>query len=79
MADLLKEHCHALGLEYILIWGRFTPILYRADKFELVDSAFCYKVLGHPKESENMMYIFPACNGIRQNYPKKREAKLFYG
>lgn len=40
MADLLKEHCHSAGLNYTLIWGRFTPILYRADKFELVDSAF---------------------------------------
>lgn len=40
MADLIKDHCHDAGLEYTLIWGRFTPILYRADKFELVDSAF---------------------------------------
>lgn len=40
MADLLKEHCHSAGLEYTLIWGRFTPILYRADKFELLDSEF---------------------------------------
>ncbi len=40
MADLLKETCHAAGLEYTLIWGRFTPILYRADKFELLDSEF---------------------------------------
>lgn len=40
MADLLKESCHDAGLEYTLIWGRFTPILYRADKFELLDSVF---------------------------------------
>lgn len=40
MADLLKEECHAAGMDYTLIWGRFTPILYRADKFELLDSAF---------------------------------------
>ena len=40
MADLLKENCHEAGLEYTLIWGRFTPILYRADKFELIDSHF---------------------------------------
>lgn len=40
MADLLKEHCHSAGMEYTLIWGRFTPILYRADKLELLDSAF---------------------------------------
>ncbi len=36
MADLVKE-----GLpDYTLIWGRFTPILYRADRLELVDSEF---------------------------------------
>lgn len=40
MADLLKEHCHEAGLEYALIWGRYTPILYRADKFELLDTSF---------------------------------------
>lgn len=40
MADLLKEHCHSAGLEYTLIWGRFTPILYRAEKIELLDSEF---------------------------------------
>lgn len=37
MADLVKE-----GMpDYTLIWGRYTPILYRADKLELVDSEFC--------------------------------------
>lgn len=40
MADLLKEKTKETGLDYTLIWGRFTPILYRADKFELVDSLF---------------------------------------
>ncbi len=40
MADLLSEGCRAAGIEYTLVWGRFTPILYRADKLELVDSAF---------------------------------------
>lgn len=40
MADLLKENCKAAGMDYTLIWGRFTPILYKADKLELLDSAF---------------------------------------
>ena len=40
MADLMKEGFAEAPVNYILIWGRFTPILYRADKFELVDSAF---------------------------------------
>ena len=40
MMDLLKEHCCEKGLDYTLIWGRYTSIFYRADKFELTDSAF---------------------------------------
>lgn len=40
MADLLVSRCHDDGLEYALIWGRYTPILYRADKFELLDTSF---------------------------------------
>ena len=40
MADLLKEGFQAEPIHYTLIWGRFTPILYRADKLELVDSEF---------------------------------------
>ena len=40
MADLLKEGMAVETVDYTLIWGRFTPILYRADKLELVDSEF---------------------------------------
>lgn len=40
MADLLKEAFQAEPINYTLIWGRFTPILYRADKLELIDSEF---------------------------------------
>lgn len=40
MEDLLKETCAENGLQYTLIWGRYTPILYRTDKFELIDSFF---------------------------------------
>lgn len=40
MADLLREHTMAVGVNYALIWGRFTPIMYRAEKFDLVDTAF---------------------------------------
>ena len=40
MADLLKQGFESENINYTLIWGRFTPILYRADKFELIDSAF---------------------------------------
>lgn len=40
MADLLKENLLSAGMDYTIIWGRFTPIIYRADKFELLDSHF---------------------------------------
>lgn len=40
MADLLKTGFEDENSKYTLIWGRFTPIIYRADKFELIDSEF---------------------------------------
>ena len=40
MADLLKQGFEKNKSGYTMIWGRFTPILYRSDKFELVDSEF---------------------------------------
>lgn len=40
MADKLMQQFRQLGLRYVLIWGHDTPILYRADVFDLVDSAY---------------------------------------
>lgn len=40
MADLLKEGLMRENMNYTIIWGRFTPILYRSDKLELIDSEF---------------------------------------
>lgn len=40
MADKMIRHCQKEGLQYALLWGRDTPIAYRPDKFELIDSAF---------------------------------------
>ena len=40
MYDLLKEGLNAAGLNYTLLWGRQTPLLYRSDKFELLSSEF---------------------------------------
>jgi hypothetical protein len=40
MADKLIRYCAEDGQTYALLWGRDTPIFYRQDKFELVDSAF---------------------------------------
>lgn len=50
MAELLSEGCRAAGVEYTLVWGRYTPILYRADKLELLDSAFGT----YPEEMEGL-------------------------
>lgn len=40
MADLLKQGFEGDGVKYTLIWGRYTPIIYRQDKLELIDSEF---------------------------------------
>ena len=40
MVDLLKEGFQSENAKYTAIWGRFTPIFYRADKFELIDNEF---------------------------------------
>lgn len=40
MADRLVRYSREEGLRYALLWGRDTPILYRQDKLELVDSDF---------------------------------------
>lgn len=40
MADLLKEGFQKEQVKYTLIWGRYTPIMFRADKLELVDAEF---------------------------------------
>jgi len=40
MAELVKEGFEEEGKNYALIWGRFTPILYRPDKLELIDTEF---------------------------------------
>lgn len=36
MTELLKQ----TEIPYTLLWGRDTPIIYRTDKFELVDSSY---------------------------------------
>lgn len=48
------------GLPYSLLWGRDTPIMYRADKFELLDSDF----LIYPEE-------FAGYEGSFNNYKTK--------
>lgn len=40
MADYLMRDLQAAGLPFAMVWGRDTPILYRRDRFEVVDSDF---------------------------------------
>ena len=46
MADLMIRYLREEGMRYALLWGRDTPIVYRQDKFELIDSDFAL----YPKE-----------------------------
>jgi len=43
MQRFLRLYCLDRKLPYTIIWGNYTPIIYRADKFELIDSDYiCY-------------------------------------
>ena len=46
MSELVKGKFEEAGENYALIWGRFTPILYRPEKLELLDTEF----LTYPEE-----------------------------
>ncbi|MBQ2953310.1 MAG: endonuclease/exonuclease/phosphatase family protein [Clostridia bacterium] len=60
MADELMQRFPAYGLPYALLWGHDTPILFRKDRFDLVDSAF----LLYPEE-------FPGHEGSFNNWRTK--------
>ena len=40
MLDCLMRELQNKGLRYAALWGRDTPILYRSDRLELIDSDF---------------------------------------
>ena len=54
MLDLVLEGCREAGIEYTAVWGRFTPILYRADKLELLESKF----ITYPDDIDGFEGIF---------------------
>ena len=60
MADKMIRYCAEDGLRYALLWGRDTPIMYRQDKFEVVDSEFSL----YPEE-------FPGHEGKFNNHQTK--------
>lgn len=39
MADELMQRFSSLGLRYTFVWGHDTPLLYRSDRFDLLDTA----------------------------------------
>ena len=56
MADKLMQLFSEQELPYALLWGRRTPILYRTDLFELVDSTFLIypeEILGYEGRFNN--------------------------
>ena len=60
MAHALMTRLAEERLPYALLWGRDTPVLYRRDTFELLDSAF----LLYPEE-------VPGLEGSFNNYSTK--------
>lgn len=40
MQIFFKLYCLERGLPYTIIWGNMTPLIYRADKFELLDTEY---------------------------------------
>lgn len=40
MQMFLKFYCMEEGLPYTIVWGNMTPLIYRADKFELLDTEY---------------------------------------
>ncbi len=62
MADYMIRYSAELGLSYALLWGRDTPIVYRPDKFELVDSVFSL----YPDECPGFDGVFN--NGHTKSY-----------
>ena len=62
MAEWIMEYCAESGLKYSILWGRDTPVFYRPDKFELIDSEFSI----YPEELPGHEGIFN--NGKSKSY-----------
>ena len=60
MADEMIRGCAAEGMRYALLWGRDTPIVYKPEKLELIDSDFSL----YPDE-------LPGREGVFNNYMTK--------
>lgn len=76
LSDNLMQLLSQEGFEYALIWGRDTPILYRKDKFDLIDSAFHIYSEGVPgfEGSFNNAKTKSYCIGVFKN---KKSGEIF--
>ena len=67
MLEKLMLSLQRLGLPYGVIWGRDTPILYRTDRLEAIDSAF----LIYPRQ-------VPGLDGEFNNHESKSYAAAVF-
>ena len=76
MQKLLKLYSIDAGLNYTMIWGNFTPIFYRADKFELLDAEYlCYPEQVEGYEGSFNDVLSKSCNlGV---FKDKSDGKIF--
>lgn len=76
MADLLMQCFEKEQLNYTIIWGRFTPIIYRSDKLELIDSEF----LTYPEQMDGFDGTFNDVKSKAYNvgvFRVKQSGKIF--
>lgn len=76
LADCIMKGLYEKELPFSLLWGRDTPIVYRHDKFELIDSDFSLYPLNIPDfEGEfNNLETKSYCIAV---FRKKDNGKLF--
>ena len=76
MQKFLKLYSIDEGLSYTMIWGNFTPIIYRADKLELLDSEYlCYPEAVECYEGCFNDVLSKSCNlGV---FKDKSDGKIF--
>ena len=76
MQLFFKLYCIEEKLPYTIIWGNMTPIIYRADKFELLDTEY----LLYPKYMEGSEKGFNDSNSKSMNmgvFREKATGKVF--
>ena len=72
----LRFYCLEEGLPYTLIWGNMTPIIYRADKLELLDTEYIL----YPEEVEGFEGSFCDAKSKSANlgvFRDKESGKVF--